>query len=231
MHCIANQPISPADARKVFNGPIAAIESDYQAEISKPADLKKCAKKFDPCSVLLQCSPAPLSEKTKLTTSDGLAVYRTVMPQSVCSLQRGFYSQPIILEFSFQQYIPHHRSKPASIFVRWKKDEKKKVRHADGSLYEYPVMAFYTCVNRDLANKGTFRQAHHAVGAVVALAEQSKKPLNKLSREQLVSVNEKFDSNSLGVFDLKFAMARRNLVGAPGTKEVAKQLAKWSNVL
>jgi hypothetical protein len=66
-HCIAIQPISPADARKVFNGPIAAIESDYQAEISKPADLKKCMKEFDPLSVLLKCCPAPLPEKTKIT--------------------------------------------------------------------------------------------------------------------------------------------------------------------
>lgn len=71
MHCIANQQIYKADfmadARRVFGGPIAAIERDYQAEISKPADLKKCMKKFDPLSVLLKCCPAPLPEKTKIT--------------------------------------------------------------------------------------------------------------------------------------------------------------------
>ena len=65
MHCIANQPISFADARKVFNGPIAAIEADYQAEVSKPADITKCRKEFDPLSVLLKCR-APLPEKTKI---------------------------------------------------------------------------------------------------------------------------------------------------------------------
>ena len=65
-HSISNQPISPADARKVMNGPVAAIESDYQAEISKPADFKKCMKEFDPLSVLLKCCPAPLSEKAKI---------------------------------------------------------------------------------------------------------------------------------------------------------------------
>ena len=66
MHCIANQPMSPADARKVFNGPIAAIESDYQAEIARPADLKKCMKEFDPSSLLLKWS-RPLPEKAKIT--------------------------------------------------------------------------------------------------------------------------------------------------------------------
>jgi len=29
------------------------------------------------------------------------------------------------------------------------------------------------------------------------------------------------------VFDLQRAMAKRNLTGAPGTKEVAKQLGRW----
>lgn len=71
MHCIANQQIFKADykadAGKVINGLIAAIEPDYQTEISKPADLKKCMKKFDPLSVLLKCCPAPLPEKTKIT--------------------------------------------------------------------------------------------------------------------------------------------------------------------
>jgi hypothetical protein len=33
------------------------------------------------------------------------------------------------------------------------------------------------------------------------------------------------------VFNLKRAMERRNLVGAPGTKEVAKQLARWQKML
>jgi hypothetical protein len=165
--------------------------------------------------------------------SNGQDVYRMVMPQSqsFCSLQGGFYLQPVILEFSFQQFIPLYRSKPASVFVRQKKGEKKKVRHPDGSFREYPILTFYFCVNRDLAHKGTFRQAHHAVGAAVALAEKSDKPLNELSREELVSINEKFGRDASSVFDLQRAMTRRNLIGAPGTKQVAKQLAKWRKVL
>ena len=153
------------------------------------------------------------------------------MPHSFCSLRRGFFLQPIILEFSFQQYIPRHRSKITFLLSRWKKSEKKKIRQPDGSFREYPVLAFYVCVNRDLVRKGAFRQAHHAVGAVVALAEKSGKPLNKLSREEWLSVNEIFGRDALSFFDLQRAMSRRNLIGAPGTKEVPKQLAKWRKIL
>ncbi len=83
-----------------------------------------------------------------------------------------------------------------------------------------------------LVRKGMpFRQAHHAVGAVVALAEKLGKPLNKLSPAELQSVNKTFGRDAMGVFDLKRAMAKRNVTGAPGTKEVAKQLARWREQL
>jgi argininosuccinate lyase len=83
-----------------------------------------------------------------------------------------------------------------------------------------------------LVRKGMpFREAHHVVGAVVALAEKSGKALNQLSLTQLQSVNKHFTRDALGVFNLKRAMQRRNLIGAPGTNEVAKQLARWQKVL
>jgi argininosuccinate lyase len=83
-----------------------------------------------------------------------------------------------------------------------------------------------------LVRKGMpFRQAHHVVGAVVALAEESGKPLNQLTVAQLQSVDKNFGRDAMGVFDLKQAMARRNITGAPGTKEVAKQLARWRKQL
>jgi argininosuccinate lyase len=83
-----------------------------------------------------------------------------------------------------------------------------------------------------LVRKGMpFRQAHHVVGAVVALAEKTGKPLNKLSLAELQSVHKAFGRDALGVFNLKTAMAKRNIIGAPGTKEVAKQLARWRGQL
>ncbi len=83
-----------------------------------------------------------------------------------------------------------------------------------------------------LVRKGMpFREAHHVVGAVVALGEKSGKPLNQLTLAQLQSVNKQFNRDALRVFNLKTAMAHRNITGAPGTKEVAKQLARWRKQL
>jgi argininosuccinate lyase len=83
-----------------------------------------------------------------------------------------------------------------------------------------------------LVRKGMpFRQAHHVVGAVVALAEKAGRPLNRLSIAELQSVDKTFGRDALGVFDLRRAMARRNITGAPGTMEVAKQLARWRKQL
>jgi len=83
-----------------------------------------------------------------------------------------------------------------------------------------------------LVRKGMpFRQAHHIVGSVVALAEKAGKPLNALTLGELQSVDKTFGRDALAVFDLKKAMAKRNIIGAPGTKEVARQLARWRKQL
>lgn len=72
-----------------------------------------------------------------------------------------------------------------------------------------------------------FRKAHHAVGALVALAERLGKPLDQLSLAELRSVEQKFGADAREVFDLPRALARRSLTGTPGTREVARQLARW----
>ncbi len=83
-----------------------------------------------------------------------------------------------------------------------------------------------------LVKKGMpFRQAHHVVGAVVALAEKTGQPLNKLALAELQTIDKTFGRDALNVFNLKTAMAKRNLTGAPGTKEVAKQLVRWRKLL
>jgi argininosuccinate lyase len=79
-----------------------------------------------------------------------------------------------------------------------------------------------------LVRKGTpFRQAHHVVGAVVALAEKTGKPLNHLTLAELQSVDKSFGRDALAIFNLSRAMSKRNLTGAPGTKEVVRQLSLW----
>ncbi len=83
-----------------------------------------------------------------------------------------------------------------------------------------------------LVRKGLpFRQAHHAVGAVVALAERLGKGMDRLTLAELRSVEKKFAADALKVFDLKRALARRKVVGAPGTGEVNRQLARWRKQL
>jgi argininosuccinate lyase len=107
-----------------------------------------------------------------------------------------------------------------------------KVNHAACAIAVSDPSLLATDLADYLVKKGmSFRQAHHVVGAVVALAEKSGKPLNRLTLAELQSVDKTFGRDALGVFNLKTAMAKRNLTGAPGTKEVAKQLIRWREQL
>ena len=76
-----------------------------------------------------------------------------------------------------------------------------------------------------------FREAHHAVGAVVAYAEKNQKALNQLSVKELRAIDKRFTNDALDIFNLSSAMRRRKLTGAPGTSEVRTQLARWKKAL
>ena len=83
-----------------------------------------------------------------------------------------------------------------------------------------------------LVRKGMpFRQAHHVVGDVVALAERTGRPLDRLTPADFQSVNKAFARDVDAVFNLPKAMARRRITGAPGTSEVRKQLERWKSRL
>jgi argininosuccinate lyase len=83
-----------------------------------------------------------------------------------------------------------------------------------------------------LVRKGMpFRKAHHVVGLVVAVAEKKGRLLNQLTLAELQSVDRSFGRDAPDIFDLGRAMAKRTLVGAPGTKEVREQLARWRRQL
>jgi len=83
-----------------------------------------------------------------------------------------------------------------------------------------------------LVRKGLpFRQAHHRVGALVALAERRGKPLNQLSLAEFRSADKKFAKDVLKVLDLSRSLAQRDMPGAPGTSQVRKQLARWGRLL
>jgi len=76
-----------------------------------------------------------------------------------------------------------------------------------------------------------FRQAHHLVGDLVALAEKKGVPLNRLALDQLQSVSPHFDAATLDLFDLDRSMTRKELPGAPGPREVRQRVARWQRKL
>ena len=76
-----------------------------------------------------------------------------------------------------------------------------------------------------------FRHAHHLVGAVVAMAEKSGKPVDQLELAEFRAVSPRFGSDVLSVFNLREAMARRQGVGMPGTRGVQRQLRRWARRL
>ena len=83
-----------------------------------------------------------------------------------------------------------------------------------------------------LVRKGLpFRQAHHGIGQLVALAEKKGKGLNQLTLTELQGVAPAFAPDALRLFDLAGALAHRNLTGAPAPAELRKQLARWRRLL
>jgi argininosuccinate lyase len=76
-----------------------------------------------------------------------------------------------------------------------------------------------------------FRQAHHAVGAVVALAERKRCSIPELSNEEVSRLSLGFGRDWTRVFDLTRAMSARKGTGMPGPGQVDRQLARWKKLL
>ncbi len=76
-----------------------------------------------------------------------------------------------------------------------------------------------------------FRDAHHLVGAAVALAEKTNTPLDKLPLAEMQKISPAYKADWVKVFDLKTAMASRERTGMPGPKQVKSQIARWKKEL
>lgn len=76
-----------------------------------------------------------------------------------------------------------------------------------------------------------FRDAHHAVGAVVRLAEKNSVEINQLSTADVKQIHAAFEDDWVEIFNLKRAIAKREGTGMPGPKQVARQFARWRKVL
>jgi argininosuccinate lyase len=72
-----------------------------------------------------------------------------------------------------------------------------------------------------------FRQAHEAIGGLVAYSQQQQKSLPELSLEQYRRFSDHFEPDLYQVFKLETAMIKRVAIGAPSSKNVASELEAW----
>ncbi len=76
-----------------------------------------------------------------------------------------------------------------------------------------------------------FREAHHVVGALVSLSEESKTPLSELSYTDVSKIHMALGEDWSQVFDLEKALSSRELKGMPGPKQVADRIVYWRKLL
>jgi argininosuccinate lyase len=83
-----------------------------------------------------------------------------------------------------------------------------------------------------LVSRGVpFREAHHAVGGVVRVAEQRGVKLDALSTADVRKVDQRFGEDWRDVFDLRRGLAKRAGTGMPSPRQIAKQAARWKKRL
>ncbi len=83
-----------------------------------------------------------------------------------------------------------------------------------------------------LVSRGVpFREAHHVVGAVVALSEKKGCTIPELSTAEVRRLHPGFGADWARVFDLDRSLAMRKGTGMPGPLQVARQFARWKKLL
>ncbi len=76
-----------------------------------------------------------------------------------------------------------------------------------------------------------FREAHHAVGAMVAAAEKAEVPLSELAHEQALEICSEIGDDWPEVFNLERAFSKREKPGMPGPTEMRSQIQRWEQML
>ena len=100
-----------------------------------------------------------------------------------------------------------------------------KVNHASCEPAAADPMLLATDLADSLVKQGIpFREAHHAVGALVAASEKSGVSLLSLAVQ-------KYGPTAARVFDVRHALESRTAIGAPSPKNVRSQLARWKKLL
>ncbi|AUH33578.1 argininosuccinate lyase [Paracoccus tegillarcae] len=76
-----------------------------------------------------------------------------------------------------------------------------------------------------------FRDAHHATGALVAMAEKKGCDLDELSLAEMQSVNSAINQSVYSVLGVHNSVASRQSYGGTAPDQVRAQIARWNDVL
>lgn len=79
--------------------------------------------------------------------------------------------------------------------------------------------------------KVPFRTAHHRVGSFVKYCKEHNKALNEVDLQEMQITIPEATAEFLTLFDPESSVAKRNIVGATGFDQVAKQIAFWQGKL
>ena len=83
-----------------------------------------------------------------------------------------------------------------------------------------------------LVKKGMpFREAHEAVGKMVARAATAGVALNNVSLLEMQEISKLFGDDVLKVFDVRGSLAKRTATGAPSPENIEAQIARWKSLL
>jgi len=72
-----------------------------------------------------------------------------------------------------------------------------------------------------------FREAHHVTGRAVALAEEKKCGLEKLTLEDLQAIHESINEGVYSVLSVSNSVKSRTSYGGTAPSEVRKQIKNW----
>lgn len=91
---------------------------------------------------------------------------------------------------------------------------------------------FATDLAEYLVKKGMpFRDAHEAVGRLVALAAHSGTPLDRVTLAQMQKIAPLLEDDATQIFDARHSLSQREAIGAPSPENVAAQIARWRKLL
>jgi argininosuccinate lyase len=76
-----------------------------------------------------------------------------------------------------------------------------------------------------------FREAHHAVGALVRKCNQSNRKFSDLTDADLLAIHPRLDAKARARLDPRESLRRRNVTGGPSPARVASELDRWETQL